>query len=45
MEKEYCTDKLILKTLGASSNEAKLVADYFIRNKEHLIPWDPYRNK
>lgn len=44
MEKKYITSRLVLKTLGASNNEAKLVADYFIRNKEHLQPWDPYRS-
>lgn len=45
MERDYKTDRLIIKTIGTSDADAKLVSDYFIRNREHLKPWDPYRKE
>ncbi|TFE00650.1 GNAT family N-acetyltransferase [Jeotgalibacillus salarius] len=41
MNKTYCTDRLVLKQLD--SNDAELVLDYYIRNKEFLKEWEAER--
>jgi ribosomal-protein-alanine N-acetyltransferase len=43
LDKEYQTERLILKLLDDTEYEAKLVLDYFQRNHEHFKPWDPLR--
>jgi len=43
MQKEYVTERLILKVLDKSY--AKLVVDYYLRNKSFLEVWEPVRSK
>ena len=43
MQKEYVTERLILKVLDKSY--AKLVVDYYLRNKSFLEEWEPVRSK
>jgi len=45
MGRVYETERLILKTLGNSMDEAELTLDFYKRNKEHLKTWDPLRNE
>jgi len=39
----YCTERLILKALDESS--AKIVFNYYLRNKSFLEEWEPKRNE
>ncbi|MCT4596505.1 MAG: GNAT family N-acetyltransferase [Vallitalea sp.] len=43
MKKIYETDHLILRTIDPSYT--KQVLDFYIRNKEFLAPWEPYREE
>lgn len=45
MYKIYETERLVLKTLDDSTESAKLVSDYFNRNRDHLKPFDPLRSE
>lgn len=42
MDKEYQTERLVLKTLDGSA--AEMVSAYFVRNKEFLRRWEPERD-
>lgn len=41
-QKIYSTDRLVLKTL--SPEDAPMVLDYFIRNRDFLREWEPVRD-
>lgn len=41
----YETERMMLKTIGASKVDAEMILDYFTRNKDHLKPWDPMKSE
>src|SRR6056297_1602551 len=43
IKKTYTSDSLILKVL--KPNEAQLVLEYYLRNKEFLENWEPARGR
>lgn len=43
MQKMYKTERLILKVLNKTY--AKLILDYYLRNKDFLDEWEPTKNK
>ena len=42
---KYFSDRLLLRSLDVTNNDANLLIDYYKRNREFLKPWEPIREE